>query len=106
MESKEYSLKFTSKAEEDLDDIFGYIANNLFAPEAAENLMDKIETGIMRLKAFPYSCSFVLDEPLKKRGYRKLIVDNYIVFYLVNEQERQVIIMRILYGATSYQTIL
>ena len=37
--------------------------------------MDKIEGGIMRLKALPYSCSYVLDEPLKKRGYRKLIVD-------------------------------
>jgi toxin ParE1/3/4 len=48
----------------------------------------------------------VLDEPLKKRGYRKLIVGNYMVFYLVNEQERQVIITRILYGAGDYQTIL
>lgn len=106
MESKEYSLKFTPKAEEDLDEIYGYIANNLFAPEAAENLMDKLENSILRLKAFPYSCSLVLDEPLKKRGYRKLIVDNYIVFYLVNEQEHQVIIMRILYGASNYKNIL
>ena len=106
MENKEYSLKFTFKAEDDLDEINRYIANNLFAPEAAENLMDKIESDIMRLKAFPYSCSFVLDETLKKRGYRKLIIDNYIVFYLVSEQERQVIIMRILYGASNYQTIL
>jgi len=68
MGSKEYSLKFTSKAEEDLDEIYGYIAHNLFAPEAAENLMDKIETSIMRLKTFPYSCSFVLDEPLKNEA--------------------------------------
>ncbi|MDT3699540.1 MAG: type II toxin-antitoxin system RelE/ParE family toxin [Thermincola sp.] len=106
MEIKEYSLKFTSKAEADLDEIYAYIANSLFAPEAAENLMGKIESGIMRLKAFPYSCSFVLDEPLKKRGYRKLIVDNYLVFYLVNEQGRQVIIARILYGASDFQDIL
>ena len=38
MENKEYSLKFTFKAEDDLDEINRYIANNLFAPEAAENL--------------------------------------------------------------------
>ena len=31
MENKEYSLKFTSKAEEDLDEIYGYIAN-IFLP--------------------------------------------------------------------------
>lgn len=106
MKNKEYSLKFTPKAFKDLDEIYGYIANKLFAPETAENLMAKIETSIMRLKAFPYFCSFVLVEPLKKRGYRKLVVDNYIVFYLVNEQKYQVVIMRILYGASSYQNIL
>lgn len=106
MESKKYSLKLTPKAVEDLEGIFAYISNYLFAPEAAEKLIDKIEESIMRLKSFPYSCSFVLDEPLKKRGYRKLIVDNYVVFYLVNEQERQVVIMRILFGASNYKTVL
>ena len=106
MEDKEYSLKFTAKAEEDLDEIYYYIADNLFAPETAESLMDKFENRILRLKAFPYSCSFVLDETLKKRGYRKLVIDNYIVFYLVNEQKEQVIIMRILYGASNYKDIL
>ena len=59
----------------------------------------------MRLKDFPYSCSFVLDEPLKSRGYRRLIVDNYIVFYLVNEMEKQVVVMRILYGAQNFQDL-
>jgi toxin ParE1/3/4 len=106
MENKEYSLKFTSKAEEDLDVIYEYISNDLFSPESAENLMDKIETSIMMLKIFPYSYPYILDELLRKRGYRKLIVDHYIVFYLVNEKEQQVIIMRILYGARSYQNLL
>lgn len=68
--------------------------------------MDKIETSIMRLKAFPFSCTLVLDKHLQERGYRKLPVDNYIVFYLINENEGQVIIMRILYGASNYQDIL
>jgi toxin ParE1/3/4 len=106
MEGNEYSLKFTQKAEEDLDEIFCYISNSLFAHTAAENLMDKIETQIIKLKYFPFSCPLVLDEHLKKRGYRKLIVENYIAFYLVNEKELRVIIMRILYGASNFQTIL
>lgn len=59
----------------------------------------------MRLRYFPYSCSFVLDEPLKNKGYRKLIVDNYIAFYLVNETEKQVVVMRILYGAQNYENL-
>ncbi|HAW71352.1 MAG TPA: type II toxin-antitoxin system mRNA interferase toxin, RelE/StbE family [Firmicutes bacterium] len=82
------------------------MAMAILAPDAAERLMDEIESRIMRLKTFSHSRSFVLDEPLKKRGYRKLIVDNYMVFYMVQEQEHQVIITRILYGASDYQTIL
>lgn len=106
MSEYNYSLKFTPKAEEDLDQIYEYIFNTLFAESAANNLINKMEKEILRLKEFPFSCSYVIDEPLKTRGYRKLIVDNYLVFYLVNKAEEQVVIMRILYGASKYQNIL
>ncbi|MEW6662431.1 MAG: type II toxin-antitoxin system RelE/ParE family toxin [Bacillota bacterium] len=106
MSENSYSLKFTSKAIEDLEQIYSYISGKLCAEIAADNLLEKIESSIMRLKYYPYSCGFVLDEPLKSRGYRKLIVDNYLAFYLVNEPEKQVVIMRILYGAQKYQDLL
>jgi toxin ParE1/3/4 len=70
------------------------------------NLIKKIDSNILRLKSFPFSCSYVLDESLKHKGYRKLIIDNYIVFYLVNEVDKQVIISRIFYGHENYQTYL
>jgi len=106
MPINEYKIKFTPLAEEDLDQIYEYIVNKLFAETAANNLMEKIETGIMRLKQFPFSCSYVLDEALKIRGYRRFIVDNYIVFYLINKTEQQVVIMRILYGARDYEKLM
>jgi toxin ParE1/3/4 len=106
MPINEYKIKFTPVAEQDLDDIYDYIVNKLFAETAANSLLEKIETDIMRLKGFPFSCSYVLDEALKSRGYRRFIVDNYIVFYLVNETEKQVVIMRILYGAREYENLM
>lgn len=106
MPNNNFSQKFTPKAGEDLDEIYFYISTKLTAEIAAENLMDKMEGAILRLKEFPFSGSYVLDELLKRRGYRKLIVENYIVFYLLNEEEKQVVIMRILYGASNYQTFL
>ena len=60
----------------------------------------------MRLKEFPFSCNYVADEYLKSKGYRKLIIDNYIVFYLVEEENKQVIIMRVLYGKQKYENLL
>lgn len=35
MGNREYDLKFTLKAQEDLDQIYDYIYGNHFAPEAA-----------------------------------------------------------------------
>ena len=103
MSKNNYSLKFTPKAGEDLEQIYNYISEKLFNVIAANNLLEKIENSIMNLKDFPYSCSLVSDELLKSKGYRKLIVENYIVFHLINESEKQVVIMRILYGAQNYQ---
>ena len=106
MPENNYSLKFSTKASEDLEQIYIYIAEKLFADVAADRLLNKIEDNIMKLRYFPYSGGFVLDELLKSKGYRKLIVDNYLVFYLVNEIEKQVVIMRILFGAQNYHNIL
>jgi plasmid stabilization system protein ParE len=67
-----------------------YISEHLAAPKAADDLMADIETSIMRLKEFPYSGSPVQDDILRSRGYRKLITNNYIVFHLIDEIEKQV----------------
>jgi len=91
------------KAFEDLDDIYSYITHELYNERTADNLMKKIETSIMRLKDFPFSCSFVKDEILKEKGYRKLVIENYIAFYLVREKGKQVVIMRVLFAGQKYQ---
>ncbi|MEA1974141.1 MAG: type II toxin-antitoxin system RelE/ParE family toxin [Bacillota bacterium] len=41
-----------------------------------------------------------------KKGYRKIIVDNYIGFYLVDDETNEVVIMRFLYGEQKFQDIL
>jgi toxin ParE1/3/4 len=101
-----YKLKFTPIAKDDLDVIYQYISEYLVAPKAADDLIDDIETSIMRLEDFPYSGSPVSDDILSSRGYRKLIVKNYIAFHLIDEAEKQVVIMRVLYGAQQYENLL
>ncbi|GAB3055369.1 type II toxin-antitoxin system RelE/ParE family toxin [Virgibacillus ainsalahensis] len=103
MEESKYTIKITPKALEDLDEIYSYISKELYNEGAADNLMEKIETSIMRLMDFPFSSSFVMDEILKDKGYRKLIVENYIAFYIVSEERKQVVVMRVLYGGQKYQ---
>jgi len=61
MSKNNYSLKLTPKATEDLDKIYSYISQELYAERAAKNLLEKIETSIMRLQDFPFSCNYVTD---------------------------------------------
>ncbi|AGL03661.1 type II toxin-antitoxin system RelE/ParE family toxin [Desulfoscipio gibsoniae] len=106
MSKNSYSLKLTPKASKDLDKIYRYITEELYAEQAAVNLLEKIETSVMRLKDFPFSGNYFADEYLKKKGYRKLIIDNYIDFYVVDEEEKQVVVMRFLYGRQKYEGLL
>lgn len=101
-----YTIKMTPKAAEDLDNIYQYISEKLFVTSAATNTLEKIEKGIMRLKRFPFSCNHVADEYLRNKGYRKLIINNYVIFYLIEEEKNQVIIMRVLHGKQKYENLL
>ena len=106
MSNNRYGLKLTPKASEDLDKIYRYITEELYAEQAAADLLEEIETSVLRLKEFPFSCNYVADEYLKKKGYGKLIISNYIAFYLVDEEEKLVVVMRVLYGRQKYESLL
>lgn len=106
MENKPYQIQYTPLAYEDLDRIDSYIAETLVNPSVADRLMEKMETSIHQLKEFPYIGSEVADPYLAAKGYRKLVVDNYIVFHLVNDERRMVLIMRVIHGAREYRDLL
>lgn len=101
-----YTIKMTPKAAEDLDNIYRYISEELIATSSAANILEGIEKEIMGLREFPFSCNYVADEYLRNKGYRKLIVNNYIVFYLIEEEKDHVIIMRVPYGKQKYENLL
>ncbi len=101
-----YRLRFTPKAAKDLDAIYDYIFNTLSAAMAANDLIEHIEKATMQLALFPYSGSQVIEESLRLKGYRKAIVNNYLLFYVVDEIEKQVVVIRVLFGASKYEEIL
>ena len=104
--SNKYTLKFTVEAGKDLDEIFSYITGNLSSPVAAVDLIDKIENESKRLISFPLSGAVPRDDTLVKKGYRMLIIDNFIAFYIVDEENKLVKIMRIVYGKRNYLKLL
>lgn len=101
-----YSYKLTQKAEGDLDEIVSYIAVQLANESAASNFVDNLIECIDKTCLFPESGSIVVNEFLPDIGVRKKIVGNYIIFYLLNSDDKTIMILRIVYGRRNMDEIL
>ena len=64
--------------------------------------MTAFEKSFEQLQNHPFSFPRADDESLRKKGYRKLIVENYVGAYLLNEQTKEVVVMRFFYGCLLY----
>ncbi|KUG05159.1 hypothetical protein ASZ90_017426 [hydrocarbon metagenome] len=65
-----------------------------------------LEEAITGLKDMPQKCPPVTDERLAMMGYRKLRVQNYIVFVTIDEKYKIVDIERIPYARRDWHHIL
>jgi len=102
MSPHKYTVKFLRIAEDDLAEIITYIAEDRLS--AAEKFADKIEKRLARLADHPALGRIPGEEELARLGYRYLVIDNYLVFYTVDEQT--VLIHRIIHGARDYVSLL
>jgi addiction module RelE/StbE family toxin len=89
-----FTVKYTPVSQRDLLSILDYIS--LDDPVAALNQVDDIEHAVDNLEAFPYSGTESRDENIRIKGYRYLIVNEFNVFYTVDEKRSIVRIHRIL----------
>ena len=45
---------------------------------------------------------YVRDQRLAEKGYRKIPVDNYVIFYLVNDEKKEIEIHDVFYCRENY----
>lgn len=93
-----YEVKITRQAQEQMAEIVDYISHELFAPESANNLLDKMESSIMGLTEFPERFQLIDEEPWKTEGIRKIVVNNFLVYYCINELEKKVQVTAVIYS--------
>lgn len=104
MENNKYQLKIFPMAQLDMEQIFDYIAVELCNPTAAIGQINDFEKAFDNVCTFPESCPYINNEYVKDKSLRKLIVNNYIAFYRVRDNEIQVV--RVLYGMRNYEVLL
>ena len=101
-----YDIQITEPAEKDLYEIGIYISKELLEPMTAKKVISKIAKVINSLEDMPLRNAVVTDERLAYRGIRKVNVDNYIVFYIAQEENKTVTILRILYGKREWMNLI
>lgn len=94
----EWKIVYTENALRDLRDIYEYIAFSLLEPKVAQNQYDRIISAIDSLEQLPLRHRVYEDEPWHSKGLRILTISNYIVFYLPNQENETVAVVRIMYG--------
>ena len=99
-----YNVEYSKESKQDLIDIKKYIKYNLQEPDTAKRLINKIRTEINKIIDKPELYAIIDDDFIKKLEIRKIIVDNYIVFYRINNKTIQIV--RVLYGRRNWINLL
>ena len=97
-----YKIKIFPTAKQELEEVIGYV--NTLYPDAALRDYDLLVEEIASLSKMPERCPRPKDLALVAKGYRYLIVKNYLVFYAVVGDTVQ--IRRILYARRDYWALL
>ena len=95
MLSKKYRLRYLPLFYEDLDEKVTYILGKLKNPKAANDLLDKVEAAIM--ERLPVAESFEAYHSVRERRYvyYRIYVDNYIIYYVVIDDNPNDLIMEV-----------
>ena len=92
-----YKVKINLGAIRELDNIYEYIANEKLAPENAKGQVDRIKKSILSLDTFPQSHQERNEGRYAGKGYRQLLIDNYIVIFRIDEPCKTVYVVTIQY---------
>ena len=83
-----YTVKILPAAFEQMDKIYAYIA---------QNLLDKLDDAIRSLKMLPERGAVRKVGKYANKGYRQLLVDNFIIVYRMDKKGKRVIIVAVQY---------
>ena len=101
-----YTVTIAEEAEADLRGIYEYIAYVLQSAQNAAAQLTRLEETICSLEKMPERYHRYEREPWYSRGWRRMPVDRYCVFYMVEHGQKTVTITRVLYGGRDMEATL
>lgn len=91
-----YQICYLPLALQDIDEVITYLVEKLFAPNAAETLLNEIDKAVETLRNHPYAYPIYQAKYPLEFEIRKVPVKNFVLVYVVLED--MVEIHRFIYG--------
>lgn len=95
---KQYTVEITDEALADMEQLYNHIAHILQAPENAMGQYNRIADEILKLDVLPERFRIMDSEPECSNGIRRMLVDNYSIFYVIEED--RVLVTNVLYSVS------
>lgn len=102
--AKRFTLRYSLLFRDDLDKIIDYIVLELKNVAAAKQLVNDVEAAIKQRQAHPLQSAAYKSTNKRRNPYRRILVGNYLIFYIVIENT--MIVRRLLYGRRDIDRIL
>lgn len=97
-----YSIKLAEEFIEEMDGICNYISINLKAIDAANRLRKKVIDNILLLEKNPRMFAKIDKIDKTERQYRKIVIDNYVILYTIDDNNKMIYIAHIYYCGRNY----
>ncbi len=94
----DYQVRLTVQAAEQMRQTVLYIAQTLQAPETAKRWADFLHKEIAGLSFMPSRYPLTEEESGRTKGIHKMPVKNFLVYYLIDEENKIVSVTAIIYG--------
>ena len=95
-------VHFLPKALDDIDEMITFISSE--STSRSLSYFNKIEEKILRHEDFPLMGHMPKDERIKKLGYRQFSVEEYEVFYRIEND--LILICRVIHSSRDYQKLM
>ena len=101
-----YTVRLTDTAKQDLREIAFWIAEQSKDIEIAKRFVGELRDVCKKLDTFPNAGGIPKDRVIRSAGYRYTVHKEYLIFYLVDETEKQVNIMAIFNAKKDYMRVM
>ena len=101
-----YTVRLTDTAKQDLRENAFWIATQSKDIEIAKRFVGELRDVCEKLDTFPNAGSIPKDRVIRSAGYRFTVYKEYLIFYLVDEKEKQVNVMAIFNAKKDYMRVM